>query len=245
MKKSFSGVIATAAVVGCGLFFSTGTASAEVVGLLVLNGGQVTVNATTLSWVGTAITAGSTTLTYGAGIPVGSPVNVTLLGLPAATPLDSFMTFQGIPGLDFTLDVIGPGSGNTDCSAAGLLANSGDCSAFAGSPIVLSQAGTDVEASLALSGTASDGTLPGSTWAGAFDETVNAAQIGLTGTLTPALLQAYFGGPSSPNSNSITTSYSGTFSAVVSAVPEPTTIGMSLLGGSLILLAGIRRRRRS
>jgi hypothetical protein len=31
----------------------------------------------------------------------------------------------------------------------------------------------------------------------------------------------------------------------VSAVPEPTTIGMSLLGGSLILLAGIRRRRRS
>jgi len=244
MKKSFSSVIATAAVLGCGLLFSMQTASADVVGLLVLDGGLVTVTATNLSWTGTAtVQTPTSTLTYGAGNTlVANGTAVTLLGLPGTlpTPISDFMSF-GI--VNFTLDIAGPGSSNTNCSAAGLLANSGECSAFAGSPIVLSQAGTDVEASLALSGTVSDGIGTVNTWAGAFDETVNAAQIGGSGTLTPLLLQQYFGGPGNANSNFITTSYSGTFSALVT--PEPTTIGMTLVGGSLILLAGIRRRRRS
>jgi len=244
MKKILSNSLILSGVLGCGLF-TAGTASASVVGGLQLNGGSATVTATTLTWNGFAIVNAASTLTYGAShtlVPAGT--DVTLSNLPGSlpTPIDDFMTFSGIPTLDFVLDVAGPGSTNTDCSVAGLAAHNGQCSAFAGSPIVLSQGVTGTVAALGVSGIAKDGTSPDANWFGLFSQTITQLS-GSSGVITPAEIQAFFGGPSSPNSNSLVSTYSGTF--VASIVPEPSTVTMTVMGGGLILVALARRRRLS
>jgi len=222
-----------------------GTASASVAGALLLNGGSVTVSATNLTWTGFAIVNGATTLTYGAGSTLlAGGTDVTLQPLPGSlpVPINDFMAFSGIPLLDFTLDIAGPGSANTNCSIAGLSANGGECSAFAGVPIILTQGVNGTIASLGVSGTATDGTGATSTWFGEFSETITTLS-GVAGTVTPLEVQSFFGGPSSPNSNTLTTTYSGTFSA--SAVPEPSTVALTLLGASLLLVGLARRRKLS
>jgi hypothetical protein len=235
--------LATMAVLSCGLLFST-VASASVMGSLALDGGGVTVSATNLVWVGFATVNGiATNLTYGAGTPVTNGTDVTLQNLPGSlpgTPINDFMTFAGIASLDFTLDVVGPGSSNTNCSAAGLLANDGECSAFPGSPLILSQATNGTVVDLGVSGTASDGTSPISMWNGEFSETITT--LGNISDPTPLQIQQYFITNGAPNSNTISSTYSGTFTATIeSAVPEPSSLTMMLMGSVLILFAVSRR----
>jgi hypothetical protein len=242
MKKSLTTGFVLSGVLG---LISMGTASASVVGGLQLNGGSATVTATSLTWNGFAVVNAASTLTYGAShtlVPTGT--DVTLANLPGTLPIpiDDFMTFMGIPTLDFVLDLAGPGSSNTDCSVAGLAAHGGQCSAFAGAPITLSQGVNGTVASLGVSGIAKDGTSPDASWFGEFSQTITQL-TGSSGVITPAEIQAFFGGPSSPNSNAITSTFSGTF--VANIVPEPSTIGMTLMGGGLILVALARRRRLS
>lgn len=247
MRKNVTKGLATLGVLGCGLYFS-GTASAEVIGTFGLNGGTVTVSATSLTWVGTASVVNSA-LGYGAGgltmVPNGDAV--TLAPLPGSLPIpvNDFMTFNGTP-LDFILDVAGPGSTNTDCSTGGLATHGGQCSAFAGAPLVLSSAiGGGTLVSLNVSGTVTDGSGTTSIWQGLFDETI--IQFNDMGTVindpTPAQIQAYFGGPSSPNGNTINEPYSGTFFAQVTATPEPSSLTMMLMGAGLLATAfGLRRK---
>lgn len=244
MKKILSNVLIFSGVIGCSLF-SAGTASASVLGGLQLNGGSATVTATTLTWNGFAIVNAASTLTYGASnTPVAAGTDVTLMNLPGSlpTPIDDFMTFAGIPTLDFVLDLAGPGSTNTDCSAAGLAAHNGQCSAFLGAPIILTQGINGTVASLGVSGVAKDGTSPDANWFGLFSQTITQLS-GASGIITPAEVQAFFGGPSNPNNNAVVSTYSGTF--VAGVVPEPSTIGMTLMGGGLILVALARRRKLS
>jgi hypothetical protein len=241
VKKSYFRILTTAGL-ACGLMLSIQTASASVEGALLLNGGSVTVSATSLTWNGFAIVNGGSTLTYGSGTLVPGGTDVTLKDLPGTlpTPIDMFMAFSGIPMLDFTLDVAGPGSTNTDCSVAGLASHGGECSAFAGVPIVLTQGVGGTVASLGVFGTASDGTSPDAVWFGEFSQTVTTL-AGSSGVITPLEVQNFFGGPSSPNGATLTTTFSGTFTA--SIVPEPSTAAMSLLGTSLLLVALVARRK--
>jgi len=236
--------LATLGVLGCGLYLS-GTASAEVIGTFGLNGGTVTVTPSTLTWIGPATVANGSNLGYGAGgatiVAIGT--DVTLGNLPGSlpTPIDPFMTFSGTP-LDFVLDVAGPGSTNTDCSSSGLASHGGQCSAFLGNPIVLSQAiGGGTLVALNVSGTVTDGSGVTSIWQGLFDETI--VSLGNTIDPTPAEIQAYFGGPSTPNGNSITEPYSGTFVVTVTPAPEPSSLTMMLMGAGLLATAfGLRRK---
>ena len=251
MIGNFSRGLALLAITGLGLFFSTGRASASVLGALALDGGAVTVTATTLDWNGTATvnaSGGATTLTYDSGTAVVGGTAVSLSNLPGSlpTPIVDFMTFAGIPAsgnpsLEFTLDVAGPGSANTDCSAGGLASHGGECSVFGTSPLILRQAVNGTEVDLGVSGTATDGTSTVSNWAGTFSDTITVL-TGSTGTITPAEVQAFF--LANPSTASITTTYSGTFNAnVVPTVPEPSSVTMMLLGSGLILFAVSRRRK--
>jgi hypothetical protein len=236
VNKNFRTALATA-VIGLGPLLVMPIASASVVGTLQLNGGGVTVGVSSLVWNGTATVNSATTLTYGSGTLVPGGDAVTLMNLPPASlPLDHFMSFAGIPSLDFILGSVGPGSANTSCATD-------PCSVFAGSPLILRTAPSGTEVDLAVGGTATDGTVPVSNWFGEFSETVTALPSQPLGTIiTPLMIQQYF--QANPNAT-ITTTYSGTFVATLtSIVPEPSSITMFLLGGGLIAIALARRPRR-
>jgi PEP-CTERM motif-containing protein len=236
-----------AAAFACSFCLLVPLASASVIGDLKINGGTVTVSIASLTWSSTPTAPtvdGISTLTYGPTntlLAGGTVVNLANLP-PGSLPLDGFMTFVGVPTLDFILDTIGPGSSNTDCTVAGLSANSGDCSVVAGVPIVLSQQGTGTLASLALTGTVTDGSSPASNWIGLFSETIVSLPNN-TGIITPLEVQQYFGGPSNPNGNALSESYSGSFAITIT--PEPSTLTMMMLGSGLVLAALKTRRKHS
>ena len=235
-----------AAAFACSFCLLIPSASASVMGDLKIDGGTVTVGIAGLTWSSTPTPPtvdGISTLTYGPTntlLTGGTVVNLMNLP-PGSLPLDAFMTFVGVPTVDFILDTIGPGSGNTDCSVGGLAANSGDCSVVTGEPIVLSQQATGTLASLAVTGTVTDGTSPASSWIGLFSETI-VSLPNTTGIITPLEVQQYFGGPSNPNGNTLGESYSGSFAITVT--PEPSTLTMMLVGSGLVL-AALRTRRKS
>jgi len=236
VNKNFRTALATA-VIGLGSLLVMPTASASVVGSLQLNGGSVTVGVSTLVWNGTATVNAATNLTYDGGTPVPAGDAVTLMNLPPASlPLDHFMSFAGIPSLDFILASIGPGSSNVACATS-------PCSVFAGSPLILRTTPNGTEVDLSVGGTATDGTVPVSNWFGVFSETVTSLPDEPLGTIiTPLMVQTYF--QNHPTST-LTTTYSGTFVATLtSIVPEPSSVTMFLLGGGLIAIALARRPRR-
>jgi hypothetical protein len=213
---------------------SISTASATVVGALLLDGGSVTVGAASLHWNDFATVNNTSTITYDGGTPVptGPTSTVTLLDLPQGLPLANFMTFTLVPTLHFTLTTIAPGSSNTNCAAP-------PCSVFAGSPIILTQGGGGTVVDLGVSGTATDGTTPLSRWIGEFSATITTLPGIAPGSLiTPAEVQAFFATPGA----TIRSTYSGTFVATI--IPEPSSITMFLLGGALIAIALARRPNR-
>jgi hypothetical protein len=235
MKNLSSRVFATVGVLSCGVFLSMPTASASVIGALLLDGtgaDQVTVGASSLSWDGTATVDPASTLTYSGGaLDSGT---ATLQPLPAGVG-PGFMTFSSAPVLSFTLLTIGPG--DPVCSSTVTT----DCSAFAGSPITLTAEAGGTLVGLSLGGVVIDTGGPGDyAWTGLFSTTVTSL-AGYTGVITPLEIQAYFGGPSSPNSNMISSTYSGTFFATI--VPEPSSIAIMAMGSGMILFALFRRRK--
>jgi hypothetical protein len=221
------------------------SASASVIGHLVVGicgGGGVTVSATTIDWapgspaaclqlgLGTNITSvGDGTLT---GTSAPGTINDLNLALPGAATA-GFMSF--ITGANLLFDLapvggFGPGS-LVACAVDPGLNNS--CS-VPGSPFILTQTvsnsgvvGTSV--TLDAHGTILDiGDGSTSFWSGSFTTQIN--------TMDPAAIQTVIAG-----GGAITSSFSGEFD--VTNVPEP--VSMSLIGGGLIALAAIRRRKRA
>ena len=227
------------------------SASAAVIGTLFSgSSGLVTVTTTSITWntdpgassPGTwnGEVANGTNLTFlgctgglgsagclfnGEGIDInhlGPFVNgVTVL------PVDNFLTFAENPALDFKLTAVSPGSINLNC----FVLNVGDsCSVVPGSPIILTYlSGNRTAVQMSMLGTATDGSGQTSNWTGGFSATLP--------DMTPAQVETFFG--ANPN-GAISASNSGSFFATT--VPEP--VSMALIGGGLLALAVIRRRKR-
>jgi hypothetical protein len=195
--------------------------------------------------------------------PVQSGIFIAPLNIGTVFPLSPFMQFlnaaQTAIGITVELDSVGSGA-QTNCSI--LVPNGGGCSVFAGSPLVLflnSNGGTS--AVLPVTGLAWDGGGPKpltglSNFSGNF--TTQLSQLpqivgtGLNGNVTPDDIQKYFGCPDNGTatfasctggSKSITSSNSGTFTAVIAAVPEPGTVS-TFIGAGLCLLSLYRRKSR-
>jgi hypothetical protein len=142
------------------------------------------------------------------------------------------MTFGAI---ELDLIAVGPGV-LASCATNPGIGNSCSIPLPGGStsPFVLTQDVGGTAVSLSAYGTTldtTDGVL--SHWNGAFTTQLNTSA--LNGDMSPAGIQARILG----DSGSVTSTYSGTFDITV---PEP--VSMALIGGGLIALAAIKRRKR-
>jgi hypothetical protein len=205
------------------------SASASVIGHLTFancDGGGVTVTMTTVTWLPPALT--------GTGcIAAGFATNVTFDSgsiVPAEhgtindlTPGNGNTGFLAFAGVTFNAPVIGPGVSNLTCSA--VLASGPSCSVIAGSPFILTPETSGTLISLGVSGLAIDASSSNSAWSGIFSTQI--------ANETPAQIQAAFN-----SSGSFTATYS--FDGNV-GVPEP--VSLALIGGGLLALVGLKRRK--
>jgi hypothetical protein len=186
-------------------------------------------------------------LSIGEGIYVNN--NDLTLTAPSAADANSFLTFASHPNLVFSISwPPGPGSANTNCAAAN--SNGQSCSVFAGSPIVLTYVNGHTSASFGVVGKASDtgvaGLGGGSNYTGGFSQTYT-DRLPNGNAPTPQNIQLYFcpGGACTPadfqSGKSITTSQSGSFTALA-AVPEPSTVFLGSLGVAVLLVGAGRKR---
>jgi hypothetical protein len=249
---------ASATVINTLLTGSTGTVTASLNSVIFNNDPAALPTGTCTTTLGRGCNSDVTTstslsftggpLATGEGIYVNN--NDLTLSAPSAADANTFLTFASHPNLVFSIVwPPGPGSANTNCA----LTNSNSaapCSVFAGAPGVLAYVNGHTVVSLGVFGKVSDtgvaGLATGSTYSGGFSQTFT--DLLPNGTLpTPQNIQLYFC-PSGTcvatdftSGKSITSSQSGSFTA--SAVPEPATISMSLLGGLLVALGSLRRRK--
>jgi len=250
---------ASATVVGTVLTGSTGTATLSLNSFILNNDPAALPLGTCTTTLGRGCNSDvstSTSLSFVGGplaVAEGIYVNNNDLTLtaPSAADANSFLTFASHPNLVFSINwPPGPGSFNTNCATAS--ANGLSCSVFAGSPEVLTYLNGHTSVSLGVAGRASDagvaGLAGGTTYTGGFSQTLtDLLPNGMAPT--PQNIQLYFcpGGTCTAadfqSSKSITSSQSGSFTAVASAVPEPGTLVLALLGGLLVGGRAVRRRR--
>ena len=198
---------------------------------------------TTLSFAGCSGVLGSAgCLSNQEAVDVNSPLSAASIGE------SNFLTFSNNANLVFSLLGIFTGT-NTNCLS---LTVGTSCYIFPGAALQLTlEPGNTTRVSITLTGRASDTGVAGlanaSTYIGSFSQS-------LTGNLpdgsapTPADIQNYFCGTNNVTSvnqclgaKSITSSQSGSFTAT--AIPEPSAIGLTLIGGILIVAARIRRKK--
>lgn len=204
-------------------------ASASVIGTLDIancTGDGVTVTATAIDFLpgvssGCIQTGSTTSLTYSGGT-LGSGVSGTIKDLPGGNT--GFMTFPAAPGLFFDLVTLGPGPSTTTCATS--LGFGAPCAVVSGSPFSLSPTPTGTSITLSASGIARDAISATSIWTGNFTSSISKE--------TPAEVQAMF-----LKGGFLTSTFQGNFS--VTAIPEPFTLAM--IGGGLIALASLRKRR--
>jgi hypothetical protein len=218
------------------------SASAGVVGTLsigICGSGVVVVNSASVDWVPTCLVVGGGTSVTSVGdgnliVPAGGPAfpgtsTINDLTLPPPSPGDAgFMTFVYAPaGIDLIFNLaptggLGPGLAAPDCSPSPAIGQS--CS-IAGSPFILTTTATGTSVVLPASGTIYDtGDHTTSYWSGQFSANVDES---------PATIEAGGG--------AISESFSGKFD--ITPVPEP--VSVALIGGGLLALAGIKRRKRA
>lgn len=222
------------------------SASAATIGQLSIgncSGGGVTVTISLIDWLPASqcLQAGIPTLVT-SGMPPFTITNTSYGTInditPPSTGFTGFMTFGGIGGIALDLVAVGPGT-LPDCSSNPGLNNS--CSILLPgpllSPFVLMQSDTGSFVTLSAHGTTLD-TSDGITsyWNGAFTTPLNSGTVGgVYFDYSPAGISTRILG-----GGSITSTYSGTFN--ITAVPEP--VSLALIGGGLIALAAMKRRKR-
>lgn len=176
------------------------------------------------------------------GNPFCGGTNSTCPGGAEALPQPKFLQFEGHPNLIYQLNTVAAGS-STNC----LVNAAVTCSIFlggVGSPIVLTPIGNfGTSASIGLMGVASDAgiaglTQPGSnsTWTGGFNATIP--------DMTPQQIVDFFcpGGACNVNAVLTVNSVGGSFAAT--AIPEPGTVSMIVIGVALVTLSQVRKRTR-
>lgn len=203
--------------------------------------------------------------------PVNSAVFIAPLSTGTVFPLIPFMAFLNAAGnaVGITVEADANSFGNPFGSAPGAqtnctgLAINGNCSIYQGALLILENngsAGTGV--TLPFQGWAWDGssaTRPAdaSVFFGQFTTQLTfvsgIAGSGPNGVVTPEDIQKYFGCPTGSTTttagqctalnNSITSTQSSTFSAVITAVPEPESLALSFIGAGLLGLGAWRRKR--
>jgi hypothetical protein len=207
------------------------SASASVVGHLTFancDGGGVTVTITTVTWLPLA--------SVGTGcIAAGLGTNVTFAGAPGAiipaehgtinnlAPLSGNTGFLTFTGVTFDAGLIGPGVSNLVCSA--VMATGPACSVLANSPFILTPGTSGTVITLGVSGLANDASSTNSPWGGIFSTQIQ--------NQTPKQIQDAF---SAAGSFTATYSFDGNV-----GIPEP--VSLALIGGGLVALAGLKRRK--
>ena len=220
------------------------TASASVIGHLDFANcaaGGVVVNFATIDFYlpvlggnGCIQAGGGTNITF-AGAPgsitVGEAGTVNDLGFPPPGSGNvGFITFAGVM---FNLRTIGPGVNNTSCVNTNN-PNDPACSVFVGSPFILAPTSSGTSITLSVSGLATDATSSNSPWMGAFTTQI-AGQ-------TPLAIRNLICGPGAGCTGVGGGSVNSTFSFDgIAPIPEP--VSMTLLGGALVALAGLKRRQ--
>jgi len=224
------------AVLALGVFVPS--ASATVVGQLTFaNCGTdgVTVTFSTVDFLpvgggnGCIITGAGTNITFsGAPGAITSGETGTVNDLGFGAPFSGNAGFISFLGVAFNLDPTSPGPGvvNTVCSAT-LNPNNPACSVVTNSPFILAPTATGTSISLSVRGLATDATSSNSPWFGVFSTQIAG--------VTPAALQTTILAPG----GSITSTFS--FAGSSSLQPEP--VSMVLIGGGLIALAALKRRK--
>ena len=210
------------------------SASASVIGDLTFancGGGGVVVTISTIDFElpplggnGCIMTGLGTTVTFTGGtgvITTNEAGTVNDLGFPP--PLSGNTGFISFPGVTFDLLAIGAGVANTACT------NTFDpaapaCSVFAGSPFVLTPGTLGTTIAFSVSGVTNDASSVHNAWEGTFSTQL----IGIT--------------PFSIQQTILTSgSFTKTYSFDGEVVPEP--VSMGLIGGGLIGLAVLMRRK--
>jgi hypothetical protein len=206
------------------------SASASVIGHLTFgncDAGGVTVTATTVTWLPPVvvdstgcIAAGvATNVTFDSGsITPGEHGTINDL-----TPGNGNTGFISFAGVTFDAPLIGPGVTNTTCSNA--LADGPSCSVVAGSPFILMPGTNGTTITLGVSGVANGASTSNSPWSGIFSTQISGE--------TPYQIQQQF-----DTNGSFTATYS--FDGSV-GTPEPASLAM--IGGGLLALAGLKRRK--
>jgi len=249
-----------------------GTASASVVGsLLTGSSGNITVSDTAITWTPDSAALPTTTcpgakacngdvasasalmftgcltgvngsagcLTTQEGIEINNGVPLT----PSTViPEDKFLLFESHPLLDFKMTSVTVPIPTNGTNCAGLINDGDSCVIFVGSPILLSltNGGSQTFASLSFKGVASDdaGVTFASNWKGGFSVTLGETPAQLQKDFCPGAIPA-----SCDTTGTVTKTVSNAGSFFVTVIPEPSSF--LLIGGGLIGLAGLFRRKKS